>query len=328
MASIREQIRILRNKGMIISSPKEVRKVLLNENYYNVINAYKDLFLDASYVKINPTDPDESFLPNVNFNELYSMFLFDKELRELFLKYFLIFENQIKTHIAYEFSNIYGEFGYLNYNNFEFNSLNSLNVVELQSIINSTIYKNKNTDRIKHFFNTNIQPIPLWSLVSFFEIGKIRKFYINCKPALRNKIASYYGLRDNELLSFIATINMYRNVCAHDNRLYCYKIYDVNKQITSMPIHSFMHLRTISTATGPRYILGKRDLFACVIALRYLLSDELFYDFFSDLESIIDSLSLKITSINIDNILEKMGFPIATSAGQLNWKEVIIVPKR
>ena len=44
----------------------------------------------------------EAYLPNTHFNELKALFLFDRELRFLFLKYLLIFENSFKTVISYE----------------------------------------------------------------------------------------------------------------------------------------------------------------------------------------------------------------------------------
>ena len=325
--SIRGQIRILKRKGMVISSPSEARKILGNENYYNVINAYKDLFIDPTYSATSSTDPKEKFLPNTNFDELYNMFLFDKELRELFLKYFLIIENQFKTHVAYEFALLYGEEGYLNVDNFNFSKSNALNVVELQSIINSTIYKNRTTDRIKHFYEINRKSIPIWALVSFFEIGKIRKFYINCKDGLKKTIASKYNLNVSQLTSMIAIINMFRNVCAHDNRLYCYKLNDDNKQIADTEIHSNMKIDTISTPTGDYYTLGKRDLFAIVISLRYLLSNELFNEFYNELIKIVNVLKSKLNTISIDKVLKKMGFPLSSSSGQLDWTSINTVAK-
>lgn len=326
MATIRRQIEILKEKGMKINSPSAARFVLKTENYYNVINAYKDLFLDLTYVPSCSTEPAEKYKEGVEFEELHTMFIFDKSLRELFLKYFLIIENQFKTHLAYEFSLLYGEDGYLNHLNFEFTQSNSLNVIELESIINATIYQNRNTDRIKHFYANN-KHIPIWALVSFFEIGKIRKFFINCKTELKENVARYYGINTLDLISMISTINMFRNVCAHDNRLYCYKINDANKQVADTPLHANMHISTVPTKTGSDYILGKKDLFACVISLRYLLSETLFSNFFDELIEIINSLDGKIKSISIDSILNRMGFPLENDQGQLDWKQLIIVEK-
>ena len=287
----------------------------------------KDLFLDSSYVPTNPNDPEEKYKVGTNFSELYSMFLFDRKLREIFLKYFLIVENHFKTLVSYEFSILYGEDGYLDIKNFNFTSKKSLDVIELQKMIHSTISKNKNTDRIKHFYNKP-KTIPIWSLVSFFEISKIRQFYTNCQPIMQNKVALYYNLNINTLISFISAINMFRNVCAHDNRLYCYKLNDSNKQISDTRVHYNMQINTIKRDNKTYFVSGKNDLFAIVIALKYLLADSFFIEFANELIKAINNLKTQIKTITINDVLHKMGFPLYdNNTGQKNWTDIVNVSK-
>jgi len=84
------------------------------ENYYNLINGYKGLFLDPSY-----KGTDEQYLPNTNFNEIYALYRFDRELRSLFLRYILQIENNVKSVLAHKFSEQYGHDNYLKVANFE-----------------------------------------------------------------------------------------------------------------------------------------------------------------------------------------------------------------
>lgn len=97
-----QQLSILRKKGMTVPKNGAPKRFLEQENYYNVINGYKDLFLlkDKNGHVVSP----EKYLPNTHFNELKSLFLFDRELRLLFLKYLLIFENSFKTTLSHEFT--------------------------------------------------------------------------------------------------------------------------------------------------------------------------------------------------------------------------------
>ena len=57
-----QQLTILRNRGMIVPTDGSPKRFLEQENYYNVINGYKDLFLckDAQGNAITP----ETYLPN------------------------------------------------------------------------------------------------------------------------------------------------------------------------------------------------------------------------------------------------------------------------
>ena len=250
MSSIREQINILINKGMVVPSKKRAREILRDNNYYNVINAYKECFLDTSYIQASPSMPDEKYKTGSSFDELYAMFNFDNIISELFLKYFLQVENQFKTHLAYEFALLYGEDKYFDLTCFDTIGLKIYNVLELQTTINKTLCKNKNDCRVRHFYMDKSKKVPIWALISLFEIGKARAFFVNCKDGLRKKVSYYYSLTPSQLTSMLATINMFRNVCAHDSRLFCYRIVDVNKQISDMPIHNYMKINTYSLSSG------------------------------------------------------------------------------
>lgn len=97
-----QQLTILRNRGVVVPTNGKPKRFLEQENYYNVINGYKDLFL-VKDSNNRPVEP-EIYQKGTHFNELKALFLFDRELRILLLKYLLIFENSIKTTVAYEFS--------------------------------------------------------------------------------------------------------------------------------------------------------------------------------------------------------------------------------
>ena len=69
------------------SNGSRVKKIIEMENYYNLINGYKGLFLDKSY-----TGSDEAYLPGTKFDEVYALYLFDRELRNIFIRYILEIE--------------------------------------------------------------------------------------------------------------------------------------------------------------------------------------------------------------------------------------------
>ena len=58
-----QQLTILRDRGMIVPTDGSPKRFLEQENYYNVINGYKDLFLckDSHGNTIIP----ETYLPNM-----------------------------------------------------------------------------------------------------------------------------------------------------------------------------------------------------------------------------------------------------------------------
>lgn len=83
--SYRQQLNILRSRGMIIgkgSQGSRVMRILERENYYNIINGYKDLFLASEATAAT----DEVYKSGTTFDEVYSLYNFDRELRNIYLK--------------------------------------------------------------------------------------------------------------------------------------------------------------------------------------------------------------------------------------------------
>lgn len=68
--TLEEQIELLKTRNILFNDEESTRKILLHNNYYNIINGYKDLFLDTN----NPT----VYKQNTTFEEIYSLYEFDR----------------------------------------------------------------------------------------------------------------------------------------------------------------------------------------------------------------------------------------------------------
>ena len=119
-----EQIDILKNKGLVISDTKYAKEVLLRENYF-FLNGYRHLFVNK----------DRSFKQGTRFEELYSLFLFDRHLRNIIFKYLLVIENNLKSIFSYQLSKKYGykEKEYLDPKNF---TQDSIKVRQVHDVLN------------------------------------------------------------------------------------------------------------------------------------------------------------------------------------------------
>jgi len=92
-------------------------KFIFEVKYYNIINGYKDFFIDKQASKVKNEDVFEN---GTKFEHISALYDFDTEIRLLFLKNILKMENILKTKIAYFFSKSYNnqDFNYLNINNY------------------------------------------------------------------------------------------------------------------------------------------------------------------------------------------------------------------
>ena len=77
------------------------------------------------------------------------------------------------------------------------------------------------------------------------------------------------------------------------------------RQIEDTRYHSYLDIPKMDG----EYIYGKDDLFALVIILKQLLREEDFTLMINELYYEIDILEGKIRTIDIDKVLDRMGFP-------------------
>ncbi len=207
--TINQQINVLKSRGMKFKSVKFAKDVLNNVNYYNIINAFKDLFVIED-------SKEEKYIDNLFFEEVYDVYLFNRELRHLFLRYILLLEDILRTNVAYVFGNEEGPYQHLDEKAFNSN-VNSQYITDMIDKINSII-ENSRDDMVGHFKSMN-EPLPILVLVNTFDFNLIKTFYLNMKYNQKLMIANKYSITIKEYKSFLQTLNMYRNVCANDYRL-------------------------------------------------------------------------------------------------------------
>ena len=76
-----EQITILQNKNLVIDDINFTKDVLLRENYFFIMG-YRHLFLKS--------DKNRVFVHGTSFKELYALFNFDRQVRNIIFKNILI----------------------------------------------------------------------------------------------------------------------------------------------------------------------------------------------------------------------------------------------
>ena len=100
----------------------------------------------------------------------------------------------------------------------------------------------------------------------------------------------------------------YRNICAHGERLFSHKSKD---SIPDFILHKKIGIKKIDG----QYQYGKHDLFAVVIALRYMLSKEDFAMFKKKLARLLKQYFKANQGIARKEMLDYMGFPE-------NWEKI------
>ena len=301
-----QQLTILRNRGVVVPTNGKPKRFLEQENYYNVINGYKDLFL-VKGSNNQPVEP-EIYQEGTHFNELKALFLFDRELRILLLKYLLIFENSIKTTVAYEFSKKYPrKNAYLDIANFVDNDPKK--VLQQISILTKTIHdKVDRTGAIKHYIEEHGE-VPLWVLVNFLTMGNIANFYNILTDSTKNIIAKFYTgkyrtqnkdntfrLSSADLSACLKVANLVRNICAHDERLYNVNLRNVR-------------ISQIANHFGIRRYDNKRFI-VLILFLKIVLDKKDFQRLYKALRNLFNQYADEFKTVVFDDILNTMGIDL------------------
>ena len=299
-----EQVEILKHKGLIINDTRYAKEVLLRENYF-FLNGYRHLFVKK----------DKTYKNGVTFEELYSLFLFDRSLRNIIFKYLLVIENNLKSIFSYQLSKKYGykEKDYLKNSNFT-------TIPQKQAQLNDLLRKMKRQIRVNvsqhtatEHYASNYGYIPLWILVKVLSFGIVGEMFSVLKLEDQKEIADIYGVDYETLIVYLPILSNYRNLCAHEDILYENR---TQKEIDDTIYHELLKIEKVEDY----YIKGKNDLYALIIILKQLLSKDEFKSMILELDHVIETLNYNLNSIKIKEVLDRMGFPI-------NWKDIIDIER-
>ena len=301
-----EQIEILRNKGLTINDNNYAADVLFRENYF-FLNGYRHLFMISS--------TNKTYIKGTTFEELYSLFLFDRTFRNIMFKNILNIENNIKSIMSYHLSLRYGyhEKDYLDHKNFTANPEKSRQVSDILKKMKRQIRSNAGTHSATMHYVNSYGYIPLWVLVKVLSFGIIGELYSILKKEDQINIADVYDVDSETLGNYLVLLSNYRNLCAHEDIVFDNR---TQRLIADTKYHRLLKI----PIENEEYIYGKNDVFALIIVMKQMLKNEEFKNMALEISHAFKNLELNIKTIPLSKIYHKMGFPT-------NWEELIDVNK-
>lgn len=276
--------------------------MLKQNSYFALITGYKHLFKNKTTGK---------YKDGTKFEDIVALYEFDEGLRELFLKYLCQIERHIRSLMSYYFSEKYGESQneYLDVNHYRYTGAYIQKVNKLVSKLSDTVNNPDSPyEYIRHYVSRN-HNVPLWVLLNTVTFGTLSKMYMFLKQDLQIKISSNFSnINESQLAKILSILSKYRNVCAHNERLFSHKVRE------SIP-DLLLHQKLAISKRGAQYIYGKSDLFSVVISMRYLIPREDFLNFKKELVFLIEGFKKRTNAIQEKDLLLSMGFPE-------NWKKI------
>jgi abortive infection bacteriophage resistance protein len=292
--------KLINEKHLIITKPDTAKEILENIGYFALIGGYKTPFIN----------PMTRIYENTSFDDIYALFKFDRALRELTFRYLCEIEQKMRQLISYNFCNQYGEqqIQYLTVSNYNLNKKSAQSISKLVSMLD--YHANKNNDHAYLVYQRRVHHnVPLWVVTNALTFGQISTFYKLLPFKLQSNISkSYKYSNEKSLETYMKCLTLFRNVCAHNERLYNFRL-QIDFPDTTL------HRKLCIPRVGVQYIQGKRDYFGLVIAFRYLLSNQSFISYKHDLSKLITQYCKQSTRIDKTVLLATMGFPE-------NWENI------
>lgn len=285
--TIDEQLAILKGRGLSIPDEDIAKEFLLRNNYYRV-SGYS-LTLRSHDV----------FNEGASFQNIIDIYSFDHELRHILLHYIEVIEVTVKSIYAYEFTKRHGATGYLD-STFFTDATKHKEILDKAE--DQKISRLPHEAYLKHFVEDLQQDIPLWAYVDLLTIADISFLYKISERDVQETTALALGLNTsgtNLLRSFMHSMTIIRNLCAHGSRLY-------NRLFEQKPWLRKKELKILRKDEDGT--IDNAHLFGFIIIMRRLLKNEEF----SELKERIVETTKKYPFVG----MRYYGFPD-------NWENVL-----
>lgn len=310
-ASHAEQLEILEARGLQVPDKAAAKRILSRENYYALIDGYKEPFLENDEIR-NPYGL-ERYQEGVEFSHLYALHRFDRKLRLLLLNELLKFEKNIKSKVAYRFSEKFRETAsFLEPGNYSPDSQHHHERDRIISTLANLIKSHKKRDKVRYpaireFYDKH-KNVPLWVLVNFLSLGQITNFYSVIDEQLRERIAQdfaeeyseEYGLirlKASELDDILRIVFPYRNKSAHEEVLYRFHLPN--------PVELGAVEEMLGMKKGS---LSGATVFSVCCLLKLVLAKVDYEQFSTELERLVKELKASVQERAFARILKEAGF--------------------
>lgn len=225
---------LLRSKGLdITDAPKA-------ERYLNTIGYYR---LSAYFIPFYAQQ--DVFRQGVTFDDILSLYIFDRKLRLLTLDPVQRIEVAVRTAISNHMSLKYGPFWMMDYQLFEnFSIYHQLIGIALK---HATPKNNNLSLPCRHYFSAyGDYPLPpSWTLIEELPMGCWSKLFANLKNNQdKRAIAAHFSFSWRDFASWLQTATVLRNILAHHRRFW-------NVTVPILPANMPHYIQGGGTLQGP-----------------------------------------------------------------------------
>ena len=302
--TIEQQIKHLKSKGLEIKHETLAKRYLGEIGYYKLINGYREPFI----VKICEGQQEYTkFIEETSIDELYELYRFDHALQSLLLRYITEIEINIKARLSEVISSKYGikETEYLCKKNFKKDDEVHIKFYQLKREILKTLRNQQDKQASIVWYYKNYGFYPFWIISNVLPLGTISLVYLKMKQPDQYLISHYFGIKPKLMESSLSVLTLFRNACAHNERVYNFNTRHFIAHGDLKNIYEFLGIE--KSLTTNRYIKGQNDVLSVIIIFKLLLSKSQYSEFIDQYFSLIKKFKEKFREQMYSNIMKSMG---------------------
>jgi abortive infection bacteriophage resistance protein len=254
----------------------------------------------------NPKTGDllDSYVQNTDFNDIVELYNFDANLRSACLNVLAGLEVYFTSVIAHEIGKL-NPYAYLDLSILNPNATakdknhHDAWITRYEKIIHNS----RNEICVIHHMENYNGKLPVWAMVEIIDWGSLSVLYSLCSLDIQKNICSHLdsALTPKLLKSWLQTLNIFRNYCAHNSRLW-------NRKLTIRPARPnaniFREFANLEIADVPN-----DKIFLTLSIIQYLCS--------KISPAHLNLIPLAVNSLPTSNGIssKNMGFPLS------HWRE-------
>lgn len=210
-----QQLQKLQGRGLVVADEPQALRYLANISYYRLSGYWGSFLLPGT----------TNFQPGTTLDDILHLYQFDKQLRLLCLEAIERLEIAFRTQIIYHITRYTGDNNWYEQSRFfkRRTSAEQADSTKLLATIRGELARAKSKTFIADYYRFYDQPQnpPAWmvlELLSFGTLHKLFDLFVDTSPKLA--IANHFNLALTVFDSWMQSLNVVRNKCAHHDRLW------------------------------------------------------------------------------------------------------------
>ena len=216
-----EQVNLLLSRGMVIDDRDSAITQLRLVNYYRLSGYWYPFRIISNGKRTS------DFFPGTTLNQVIDLYDFDARLKTATLDALAPVELSLRALLGHELGGIdecahlkpelLGPRGtVIDVNGKKVGSDQYLKWLKKYE----TGLDNSHEDFVSHHIENYDGTLPVWAAVEILDLGSLRYLYGFAPRSVQNSVAQHFGLSSPQLESWMRSLEIVRNACAHHGRLF------------------------------------------------------------------------------------------------------------